>query len=128
MEKSPPALRLKVQPVPAVYIQYDPRSSTFRIGNELVDRHIFVDAQKRFIFTTAFVNKLSGRNYTRSLSEEFSFRANGTKLSGVTGDFEYVDHETFGSGGLKGLAIAFRGDRKEIGPLIVKLVYEIYQK
>ena len=126
MEKNAPALQLKVQPVPAVYIQYDPRSSTFRIGNELTDRRIFVDTQKRFIFTTAFTNKLSGRNYARSLSKEFSFRANGTELSGVTGDIEYVDHETFGSGGLKGLVIALRVNNEAIGSLRVNLVYEIY--
>jgi hypothetical protein len=101
-EKDIPVLQLQVEPVPGVYIQYDSRASAFRIGNELIERRISVNAEAHRIFTAAFINKLSGRNYIRSLSEEFSFRANSMKLSGVTGDFEYVSHETFGSGGVKG--------------------------
>ena len=126
VEKSAPVLQLQIEPVPSVYIRYDSRASTFRIGNELIERRISANAETRRIFTSAFVNKLSGRNYIRSLSEEFSFRANGMELSGVTGDFEYVNHEIFSAGGVKGLEIALRVEREEIGALRVKLVYEVY--
>ncbi len=122
------ALQLQIEPVPSVYIQYDSRSSVFRIGNELVERRISVNTETHRVFTTAFINKLSGRNYTRSPGEEFSFRANGTKLSGVTGDFEYIDHETFGGGGVKGLTLALGVKREDIGILRVRLIYEIYPR
>ena len=80
--------QLKVKQVPNVYVQYDSRASAFRVGNELVERRISVNSKRRFIYTATFINKLSGRSYVRSLSEEFSFRANGIKLSGVTGRSE----------------------------------------
>lgn len=118
--------QLKVKQVPNVYVQYDSRASAFRIGNELIERRISVNRERRFIFTAAFINKLSGSSYIRSLSEEFSFRANGIKLSGVTGDFEYIDHEISGPGGVKELGINLRAMREEIGLLKVRLVYEIY--
>jgi len=87
-----------------------------------------VNPEKRFIFTASFINKLSGSSYIRSLSEEFSFRANGIKLSGVTGDFEYMNHEISGAGGVKELGIDLRAMREEIGLLKVRLVYEIYSR
>lgn len=126
--KSTPALQLQVEPVPGVYVQYDSRSSAFRIGNELVERRISVNSERRLIYAAAYTNKLSGRNYVRSLSEEFSFRANGAKLSGVSGDFEYVNHETSGVGGVKELSINLRAVREEIGLLELRLVYEIYSR
>jgi len=124
-EKDIPVLQLQVESVSSVYIQYDSRASAFRIGNELIERRISVDVEAHRIFTTAFISKLSGSNYIRSLSEEFSFRANGAKLSGVTGDFEYVSHETFGSGGVKCLAVTLRVEQEEVGALRVELVYEV---
>jgi alpha-galactosidase len=124
--KDAPVLQLQVQPVPGLYIQYDSLSSTFRLGNELIERRISADAETHRIFTTAFINRLSGRNYVRSLSEEFSFRANSAELSGVAGDFEYVNHEISGKGGVKELELTLRAEREEIGVLVVKLVYEIY--
>lgn len=87
-----------------------------------------MNQKRRFIFTATFINKLSGSSYVRSLSEEFSFRANGIKLSGVTGDFEYIDHEMSGAGGVKELGINLRVMREEVGLLKVKLVYEIYPR
>jgi alpha-galactosidase len=124
--KNIPDLQLQIRPVPGVYIQYDSLSSTFRIGNELIERRISVSKEKHLVFTAAFINKLSERDYIRSLSEESSFRANGMMLSGVTGDFQYVDHEIFGSGGLKGLAVTLRTEKEKVGTLRTKLVYEIY--
>ncbi|MFC1713224.1 alpha-galactosidase [Candidatus Poribacteria bacterium] len=126
--RSTPALQFQVEPVPGIYVQYDSRASAFRIGNELMERRISVKPERHFVFTTAFTNKLSGSGYIRSLSEEFSFRANGTKLSGVSGDFEYRNHEISGAGGVKELWINLRAMREEIGLLEVRLVYEIYQQ
>ena len=124
--KDAPALKLQIEPAPGVYIQYYSQSSIFRIGNELVERRISVNREAHLVSTVAFINKLSGRNYIRSLSEEFSFRANGVGLSGVTGNLEYMDHETFGAGGVKGLVIRFQIKQDEIGILRLRLVYEIY--
>jgi len=121
-----PHLKLEAQPVPSAYILYDSRSSAFRIGNEFIERRISVDIENRRISTVAFINKLSGRNYIGSLGEEFSFRANGIKLSGVSGDFEYVVYETYGSSDVRELEINLRADRSEIGTLKVKLIYEVY--
>lgn len=126
--KDAPVLKLEVEPLPGIHVQYDSRTSTFRIGNELIERRISVNNERRLISTIAFTNKLSGRNYIRGLGEEFSFEANNVKLSGVTGDFEYVDHEIFGLGGVKSLVIALQAKRREIGILRVKLVYEIYSQ
>lgn len=126
VEKDTTGIRLQIQPIPYVYISYDSASQTFQIGNELVERRITINAEKRFIFTTAFINKFTGRNYVRSPGEEFSFRANGTKLSGVTGDFEYIGYDITGPGDVKGLEITLRVMREEIGNLKVMLVYEVY--
>ncbi len=119
-------MRLQVQPLPGVYIHYESQSGTFQIGNELIERRISVNAEEHRIFTTQFTNKLSGRNYTSSLNEEFSFRANGIRISGVTGDLEYVDHRTFSAGRMKSLEINLEVKREEIGILKVKLFYEVY--
>ena len=124
--KDAPALKLEVKPLPGVRVQYDSRTSTFRIGNELIERRISINTERNFIYTAAFINKLSGRNYVRSLGEEFSFEANNVRLSGVSGDFEYVDHEISGAGGIKTLVISLQATREEIGILRVKLVYMIY--
>ncbi len=126
--KSAPAPRLQVGPAPSLYIQYDSRTNSFRIGNELVERRIAMNPERGFIFTTVFTNKLSGRNYISSLSKEFSLRVNGTELSGVTGDFGYVGHEVYGSGGVKGIEINLRAMRKDTGLLDLKLIYEIYTR
>lgn len=126
--KDAPVLKLEVEPLPGIHVQYDSRTSAFRIGNELIERRISINNERRLISTIAFTNKLSGRNYIRGLGEEFSFEANNVKLSGVTGDFEYVDHEIFGSGGVKSLVITLQAKRREIGILRVKLVYEIYSQ
>jgi alpha-galactosidase len=121
-----PDLRLQVQPLPGVYIQYESQSGTFQMGNELIERRISINAEEHRIFTTQFINKLSGRNYTSSLNEEFSFRANGIGISGVTGDLEYVDHKTSSAGRVKSLEINLEVKRGEIGILKVKLFYEVY--
>ena len=119
-------MRLQVQPLPGVYVHYESQSGTFQMGNELMERRISINTKEHRIFTTQFISKLSGRNYTSSLNEEFSFRANGTKISGVTGDLEYVDHKISSAGRMKSLEINLEVKQEEIGILKVKLFYEVY--
>lgn len=121
-------LKIRVAPLSGVYVHYDSGQNTFRIGNELIERRISVNPEKRIASTVAFINKVSRRNYTQLLGKEFSFRANGTELSGITGDFEYVGHEISGAGGMRTLAIDFRASREGIGLLMMKLFYEVYDK
>ncbi len=121
-----PDLRLQVKPLPGVYVHYESQSGTIQMGNELIERRISINAKEHRIFTTHFINKLSGHNYTSSLNEEFSFRANGTKVSGVTGDPGYADHKISSAGRMKSLEINLEVKREEIGILKVKLFYEIY--
>ena len=61
-----PESQLQVKPLPSLYVQYDSRSNIFRIGNELVERRILISPEKQFVYTVAFINKLSGRNYVKS--------------------------------------------------------------
>ena len=123
-----PLIKLQVEPIPNVYIQYESRSNMFWIGNELIERRVLINPEKKLVYTAAFINKLSGRNYIKSISEEVSFRANGVKLSGLTRDFQFVDYESGGLGGVQTLEINFRVIQKEIGVLKVKLVYEVFSK
>jgi hypothetical protein len=115
-----------VEPLPSVYIQYDSVSGIFRIGNELVERRISVNPEERRIYTPAFINNLSGRNYIKALSPEFFFRANGVELSGISGNFQYVNHETYGAGGVKGLVINLKTELERVGMIRLRLIYEIY--
>ena len=127
-KKVSPELKLQVAPLGGVFVQYESKTNAFRIGNDLVERRISINPERNLIYTLAFINKFSRRNYIRSLSEEFYFRANGIELSGATGDLEYVSHEVYGSGGMRGLEINLRAAKENIGILGVKLIYEVYSK
>jgi len=116
-----PELKLKVQPAQGTYIFYDSRKSTFRMGNEFIERRIFVD--KNRIYTTAFINKLSNNNYSKSPGEEMAFSANGEKISGVNGTLEFLGHD------LSSNILEIRFSAKlETGNLNIRIVYEILHK
>jgi len=121
-----PRLEIKIEPISNVYIQYDSQSNIFRMGNELIERQIRVNKEKRMVFTISFINKLSGLNYIKSLGEEFSFRANGVKISGISGDLQLVNYVTSGAGGVEVLEMHFQIARKETGILNIKIIYEAF--
>jgi hypothetical protein len=126
MVNEKPPLQLPLESLPNVYVQYDSRTNIFRIGNELIERQILVNKEKNMVYTVAFINKLSGRNYIKSLGEEFSFRANETKISGVTGDLKFIDYTTPGYGGVETLELNFQLIQQNTGILNIKLFYEAF--
>lgn len=125
-EATRPDIKIEIQPIGSVYIQYSDQSNSFRIGNELIERAVSVDKKSNRVYTSAFINKLSQHNYVNSLSEEFSLRVNGTTVSGVTDNIEYVTHNILSGVNLKGLELTFHVKLEGVGTFNLRLLYEIY--
>ncbi|MGQ9609865.1 MAG: alpha-galactosidase [bacterium] len=123
-KQEPVIPKIEIQPVQSLYISYDSRSSTFRIGNELIERRIFIDTKTNRIFTSAFINKRSMRNYIKSPDKEFSFRMNGIEFNGIIGSLEFLSYKINSYGDLKNLEIITK--TKSETALNVKIIYEIY--
>jgi len=125
-ETTKPTVKIEIQPLDSVYVQYSEQSSSFRIGNELIERTVVVDKKSNHILTTTFTNKLSQHNYVNTLSEEFSFRMNGAQVSGITDNIEYISHNIISNGDIKGLELNLKAKLEGIGTLNFKLLYEVY--
>ncbi|HGJ63965.1 TPA: hypothetical protein ENS27_01100 [bacterium] len=121
-----PVIKLEVQPLDSIYIYYNEKSSLFRIGNEFIERTIFLDKKANRIYTTTFLNKSTQHNYINSLGEEFSFRINGTQISGITGNVIYKSHQIFSQVDAKGLELSFDVKLENIGTFSIRLLYEVY--
>ncbi len=116
--------KIEIQPIQSLYISYDSRNSTFRIGNELIERRVFLDTKANRVFTNAFINKLSMQNYIKSPDKEFSFRMNGVEFNGINGNLEFLNYKINSYGDLKNLEINTR--TKSDTSLNVRIIYEIY--
>jgi hypothetical protein len=124
-EANKPAIKLEIQPIGGVYIQYSDQSSSFRIGNELIERTIVIDKKSNHVLTSTFTNKLTQHNYVSSVSEEFSFRMNGTQVSGVN-NIEYISHNIISNGDIKSLELNLKAKLEGVGTLNIILLYEVY--
>ncbi|MBD3183614.1 hypothetical protein GF312_15075 [Candidatus Poribacteria bacterium] len=119
--------KLILGPLPGIYISYDSQSNTFRLGNEFIERRLMLNSDNNFLYTFAFINKLSGRNYIKSPDREISFSLGDKEISGLSGDLEYVSHEITGTAGIKMLELEFKITIKEKGILNLSVFYQIFQ-
>lgn len=121
-----PIIKLEVQPLESIYINYDAQSDSFRIGNEFIERTLIVDKKANRIFTKIFLNKLTQQNYINTLGDEFSLNINGTQISGVTGNIKYNSYHIYSTIDAKGLELSFNVELEKIGKINLRLLYEVY--
>ncbi|QEH42564.1 glycoside hydrolase family 36 protein [Chitinophaga sp. XS-30] len=92
------------------------------IGNRFLQRQFVID--RNGFHTAVFVNKLSGRNYNRSGSEEFYFAVDGRSVSGTDATFIVTRkslHRRPDSA--QELRVLMKGEQ-----VSVELVYELYDE
>lgn len=124
----PERISIPVEPIDSVYIYYNSFDQTFHLGNKFMRRDISVDSNSGWILTKVLLDRSNNENYIKSLGKEFSFKANGTEISGISNSLRYVGYEIQSYLSEKLLHLNFK-TRPELGlALNVRITYEIYDQ